>query len=244
MTSAPLPPTLDQLGGDAKRSYVRQMFTAIAPRYDLLNHVLSLNIDRGWRRHAVRELRWSSAPAGSYLDLCAGTLDLGIALERQGGFRGRIVGADFALPMLAQGKAKTARVRPVGADALQLPFPDGAFDGCLVGFGVRNLADLEQGLAEIARVVKRGGRAVILDFATPRGWPVRPLYHFYFRRVLPLVGRLVSKHTTAYSYLPASVSRFASPDELAQCLGRAGFREVAAQDLTFGIATLVSGTRA
>ena len=244
MTSAPLPPTLEQPGGDAKRSYVRQMFTAIAPRYDLLNHVLSLNIDRGWRRHAVRELRWSASPAGSYLDLCAGTLDMAHELERQGGFRGRIVAADFALPMLAYGRPKTRRVRPVGADALQLPFPDGAFDGCMVGFGVRNLTDLDRGLAEIARVVRRGGRAVILDLSTPRGWPVRPLYLFYFRRVLPLVGRLVSKHTAAYSYLPASVSQFASPDQLAERLGRAGFRDVAARALTLGVATLVSGTRA
>lgn len=219
------------------------MFTAIAPRYDLLNHVLSLNIDRGWRRRAVAALDWPRAPAGRYLDLCAGTLDLGIALAARPGFRGQVVGADFAIPMLARGRAKTGRVRPVGADALRLPFPDAAFDGCLVGFGVRNLADLDQGLAEMARVVRRGGRAVILDFSTPRRWPVRPLYLWYFRRVLPFVGRLVSKHMTAYSYLPASVDRFAGPAELAARLERAGFRDVTARELTLGVATLVSGVR-
>jgi demethylmenaquinone methyltransferase/2-methoxy-6-polyprenyl-1,4-benzoquinol methylase len=220
------------------------MFTAIAPRYDLLNHVLSLNIDRRWRRRAVEQLRWPDHPAGSYLDLCAGTLDLGIALARRPGFRGRVVGADFVLPMLSLGKAKTSRVRPVGADALQLPFPDGAFHGCIVGFGMRNLADLDRGLAEIARVVKPGGRAVILDFSTPRRWPVRPLYLFYFRRLLPLIGRLVSKHTTAYTYLPASVSRFASLDELRAAFTRAGFTGVEGRELSLGVALLVSGTRA
>jgi len=237
-------PAVEQLDGEAKRSYVREMFSAIAPRYDLLNHTLSLNFDRRWRRLAVQALGWRNAPAGTYLDLCAGTLDLAVELARQPEFRGSVVGADFAIPMLQKGKSKSARVRPVGADALGLPFPDRAFDGCVVGFGVRNLADLDLGLREIARVLKPGGRAVILDFSLPRRWPIRPLYLFYFRHILPRIGRLVSKHMDAYQYLPASVGRFASPEELRRMLERAGFREARAQELTFGVALLVSGERA
>src|SRR5216117_2600229 len=125
-------------GGDAKRAYLRRMFTAIAPRYDFLNHLLSLNVDRRWRRAAVSRLGWEARPDGVYLDLCAGTMDLAAELARRPAFRGRVVGADFALPMLAQGKAKAARTVPVAADALDLPFPKAAFDGALVGFGVRN----------------------------------------------------------------------------------------------------------
>ena len=237
-------PAVDQLDGEAKRSYVREMFSAIAPRYDFLNHALTLNIDRLWRRAAVRRLGWPVAPAGAYLDLCAGTLDLAIELERQPGFRGIVVGADFAIPMLQRGRTKSARMRPVGADALGLPFPDGAFDGCMVGFGVRNLADLDRGLREIARVLKPGGRVVILDLSLPRRWPIRPLYAFYVRYILPIVGRLVSKHTSAYDYLPASVRRFSSPEELTRRLARAGFREAHAEDLTLGIAVLLTGVRA
>ncbi|MBI4503450.1 MAG: ubiquinone/menaquinone biosynthesis methyltransferase [Gemmatimonadetes bacterium] len=240
----PAPPILEQLGGDAKRSYVRQMFTAIAPRYDFLNHVLSLNIDRRWRRRAVATLSWQHAPAGRYLDLCAGTLDLAVELSSRPGFRGRIVGADFVVPMLRLGRRKAGRVAAVGADALDLPFQSQSFDGCMIGFGVRNFADLDRGLGEIARVLKRGGRVVILELSTPRVWPVRPLYRFYFRRVLPFIGWLVSKHTTAYSYLPASVDRFPEPGEMSDRLRRAGFTEVRWDSLSLGIATLHSGIRA
>lgn len=239
----PAPPGSEALAGDAKRSYVRQMFTAIAPRYDLLNHVLSLNIDRRWRRRAVGALGWERCPAGTYLDLCAGTMDLSLELSRQPGFTGRLVGADFVLPMLRLGLGKLPRAAAVAADAQQLPFPDRAFHGCLIGFGVRNLADLDLGLGEIARVLKPGGRVAILEFSTPRAWPVGPLYRWYFRHVLPVVGRLVSKHTSAYSYLPDSVDRFPSPEAFAQRMARAGFRDVTHQPLTFGIAALHAGTR-
>ena len=238
----PALPGSEALAGDAKRSYVRHMFTAIAPRYDLLNHVLSFNIDRRWRRRAVQALHWADQPAGTFLDLCAGTLDLAIALARQPGFRGRVVGADFVVPMLRLGREKLA-LPAVGADAQQLPFPDRSFEGCLIGFGIRNLADLDQGLGEIARVLKRGGRVAILEFSTPQRWPVRPLYQWYFRRVLPFVGRLVSKHTTAYSYLPDSVGQFPPPQALAERLRRAGFGDVRFELLSFGIAALHVGTR-
>ncbi|MGH7537015.1 MAG: class I SAM-dependent methyltransferase, partial [Gemmatimonadales bacterium] len=172
---APLPESevLSPASGQAKRSYVRDMFTAIAPRYDFLNHVLSFNIDRRWRRAAIARLGWEARPDGMYLDLCAGTMDLAVQLARCAGFRGSVVGADFVVPMLARGRGKALRTVPVAADALTLPFPDATFDGAMVGFGVRNLADLDAGLAEAARVLRPGARLVVLEFATPRFAPLR-----------------------------------------------------------------------
>ena len=219
------------------------MFTAIAPRYDLLNHLLSLNIDRLWRKAAVARLGWEANPTGTYLDLCAGTLDLAAELARRPQFRGAVLGADFVVPMLARGRSKADRAVPVAADALSLPFPDAVFDGAMVGFGVRNLADLDAGLSEAARVLKSGARFVILEFATPRFAPLRAAYLLYFRRVLPAIGRAVSKHTDAYSYLPESVLAFPDPDALAARLTAAGFRNVAYHRLTGGIAALHHGTR-
>ena len=232
-----------RVGGEGKRSYVRGVFTAIAPRYDFLNHLLSLNVDRRWRRRAVRSLDWERRPDGLYLDLCAGTLDLAATLARADGFRGRVIGADFSIPMLEHGRGKSARVRPVGADALELPFPDAEFDGALVGFGVRNLADLDLGLTEAARVLKPGSRLVVLEFTTPRSAPLRAAYLFYFRRLLPLIGRAVSKHTDAYTYLPESVLNFPSPDGLARRLEAAGFHDVDFDLLSGGICALHYGTR-
>jgi demethylmenaquinone methyltransferase/2-methoxy-6-polyprenyl-1,4-benzoquinol methylase len=219
------------------------MFTAIAPRYDLLNHLLSLNIDKRWRRAAVACLGWERKPAGSYLDLCAGTLDLGAALGGQAGFQGRVVGADFVLPMLLLGRSKSERVRPVNADALELPFPTGTFDGAMVGFGVRNLADLDAGLAEAFRVLAAGSRLVILELSTPNHQPLRGLYGFYFTKVLPTIGRLVSRHRDAYDYLPDSVLAFPEPEALAARMRNAGFGEVAFQRLLGGIAAIHVGSK-
>ena len=227
----------------AKRAYVRRMFTAIAPRYDLLNHLLSLNVDRRWRRTAVRWLGWEAHPDGTYLDLCSGTMDLAAALARARGFRGRVVGADFVVPMLALGRGKAPRLAPVGADALALPFPDARFDGATCAFGVRNLADLDAGLAEAARVLRPGARFVILEFATPRFAPLRWAYLFYFQRVLPAIGRAVSKHTDAYTYLPESVRAFPEPEALARRLAAAGFSQVGFELLTGGICAVFHGTR-
>lgn len=236
---APLPHPSD------KRRYVREMFSAIAPRYDLLNHLLSLNIDRAWRRAAVDRLDWQARPAGLYLDACAGTLDLAAELANRRRFSGRVVGADFASAMLRMGNGKATRggIAPAAADALQLPFRSGRFDGATVGFGVRNFADLDAGLAELRRVLRVGARLVILEFALPSRRPFRWLYQYYFRRVLPLIGRAVSGHPTAYSYLPASVDEFPSPAGLRQRLERLGFRDCDYRLLTGGIAAIHWGTR-
>ena len=233
-------------GGAEKRAYVRRIFSEIAPRYDLLNHVLSMNVDRAWRRRAVAALGWTRTPAGAYLDLCAGTLDVGALLVRQSGFRGLVVGADFAEPMLRAGvgKAPANRLAPVTADALALPVADGALAGAIVAFGIRNVADLDGALREVLRALAPGGRFVILEFSTPRSALVRAAYHLYFHRVLPVIGRLVSGHRTAYSYLPRSVAHFPVEEELAARMTRAGFARVRWESLTLGIAAIHVGEKA
>jgi demethylmenaquinone methyltransferase / 2-methoxy-6-polyprenyl-1,4-benzoquinol methylase len=233
-------------GGAEKRAYVRRIFSEIAPRYDLLNHVLSLNVDRAWRRRAVAALGWTRRPDGAYLDLCAGTLDVGALLVRQPGFAGLVVGADFAEPMLraGAGKAPADRLAPVNADALALPIADGGLAGAIVAFGIRNVADLDAALREVLRALAPGGRFVILEFSTPRSAIVRAGYHFYFHRVLPVVGRLVSGHRTAYSYLPRSVAHFPVEEELAARMTRAGFARVRWESLSLGIAAIHIGEKA
>jgi demethylmenaquinone methyltransferase/2-methoxy-6-polyprenyl-1,4-benzoquinol methylase len=230
--------------GTERAGQVRRVFSEIAPRYDLLNHVLSLNIDRRWRKAAVEHLGWEGVPEGTYLDACAGTYELALALAGREGFRGRVVAADFAHPMLAQGASKIVRapVAPVCADSLELPFPDAAFDGATVGFGVRNLADVRTGLAELRRVLRPGGRLVVLEFTEPPNRVVRAGYLFYFRRILPVVGRLVSGHQWAYTYLPESVKEFPGPKELGSLFEQVGFRDVGWRLLTGGIAALHWGT--
>lgn len=232
-------------GGVEKRAYVQRIFSEIAPRYDLLNHLLSLNIDRVWRRRAIRALRWDRFPDGIFVDLCAGTLDVGAELARQPGFAGTVIGADFAEPMLRAGVGKAAPsvLVPVAADALALPIADGRAAGVIVAFGVRNLADLDAGLREARRLLRPTGYLVILEFSTPRAAGIRTLYHLYFRYLLPLVGRLVSGHRTAYRYLPESVANFPDPQQLADRMRLAGFRNVQWRSLTFGIAALHWGER-
>jgi demethylmenaquinone methyltransferase / 2-methoxy-6-polyprenyl-1,4-benzoquinol methylase len=232
-------------GGDAKRAYVQRIFSQIAPRYDLLNHLLSFNIDKAWRRKAIAALGWERAPKGVYVDLCAGTLDVAAELSRRPGFAGRVIGADFAEPMLRAGvgKASPTIVSPVVADAVDLPIPTNAASGAIVAFGIRNVADLDRGLREIYRVLAPGARFVILEFTTPRSSIVRALYHLYFHHLLPQIGALVSGHRTAYAYLPRSVANFPIEEKLADRMRSAGFVDVNWRTLTLGVAAIHTGTK-
>ena len=232
-------------GAPTKRAYVRRMFSDIAPRYDLLNRVLSLGIDRLWRRAAVGALGWTRRPAGRYLDLCAGTLDVAAHLGHQRGFDGQVVAADFAEPMLraGAGKAPAGRVVAVVSDALTLPLADGSCDGAVVAFGIRNVSALDLALAEVLRVLSPGARFSILELSTPASPALRSAYQVYFRRILPLVGGVVSGHSTAYWYLPESVAHFPEGNALADRMRAAGFRDVTWRPLSFGIAALHVGEK-
>ncbi|HEX6590238.1 MAG TPA: class I SAM-dependent methyltransferase [Longimicrobiales bacterium] len=232
-----------------KSAAVRSMFGSIAPRYDLLNHLLSLNIDKRWRRAAVDVLLRGAKSDGQFLDGCAGTLDLGLELARRGRFTGRVTAYDFSFPMLERGVPKLGAIGApdpvdvVCADALVLPFRDRTFDGATVGFGVRNLVDLDAGFREAARVLKPGGRLVVLEFTTPSLKPFRDLYLWYFTKVLPWIGRRISGHDSAYTYLPDTVLNFPQPKALAARMTTAGFRDVGFRTLTGGIAAIHYGTR-
>lgn len=225
---------------------VQDMFASIAPRYDLLNHVLSLNIDRWWWWRAARAFAGIlSRPDANVLDLCCGTGDMAFALHRQAGASGAgIVGADFAHAMLQRAVAKSdgTSLQWVEADALNLPFPDQSFDLVTSAFGFRNLADYDAGLREIVRVLRPGGEIGILECSEPDGF-IGKLYGVYFRRVLPAVGTALSGVKGPYSYLPASVGRFPRPAELTARMRRAGFRQASWTPYTFGTAGLYLGRK-
>ena len=229
-----------------KATAVKGMFSAIAPRYDLLNHLLSLNIDKRWRRRAVDILLTDHLPGTSYLDACAGTMDLSVEIASRLSFLGDVVATDFAYPMLTAGthKVRGKAIDVACADALQLPFATARFAGAIVGFGVRNLASIADGLAELTRVLAPGGRLVILEFTTPRWQPFRALYLSYFKHLLPAIGKRISRHGSAYSYLPASVLEFPEPPELAALMRSAGLRDVTWETRTGGIVAIHCGRKA
>jgi demethylmenaquinone methyltransferase/2-methoxy-6-polyprenyl-1,4-benzoquinol methylase len=238
--------------GSAARA-VREMFTSIAPRYDLLNHMLSFNIDRLWWRRTARTFGEILAqPESRILDLCCGTGDMTFALRKRARGSRQILGADFSHAMLQRAYAKSrdkgldnpelAMPRWIEADALNLPFPDRHFSLVTSAFGFRNLADYDAGLREIVRILKPGGECGILDFSEPKGLMGR-VYRIYFKQVLPRVGTLLSGVRGPYAYLPNSVERFPEPQEMLARMRQAGFREVSWSRYTFGIAGLYRGKK-
>jgi demethylmenaquinone methyltransferase/2-methoxy-6-polyprenyl-1,4-benzoquinol methylase len=232
---------------DKSPDRIARMFDAIAPRYDLLNRLLSAGIDRRWRATAVASLGLTGRE--TLVDACTGTAD--VALEAAGGPGGarRVIGVDFSGAMLALGWCKIAargladRVTLVRGDALQLPLATASADALTVAFGIRNVVDTEAGCRELARVLRVGGRLAILELGVPRVPGLGPLYRWYFSTVLPRIGRAISGHSGAYSYLPASVGAFTPPAEFVAMLGRAEFTAVTATPLTLGIVYLYAATR-
>ena len=224
---------------------VREMFSSIAPRYDLLNHLLSMNVDRLWWRRTARTFRDVLVrPEARVLDLCCGTGDMAFALQKQRGEESGIWGVDFAHPMLVRAERKSLGkpMRWIEADALQLPFRDSSFNLVTSAFGFRNLANYDAGLREIHRVLAPDGQVGILDFAEPKG-VFGKFYRFYFRRVLPAVGSVISGVKGPYAYLPASVEKFPEPPEMLERMKQAGFREISWSPYTFGIAGLYRGRK-
>ena len=222
---------------------VREMFTRIAPRYDLLNHLLSAQMDRYWRARTAREVKSIlERPDATVLDLCCGTGDLAFSLARHA--KARIVGADFSHTMLVRARAKSASANGseplpfVEADALRLPVRDKSFDLVTTAFGFRNLANYESGLREILRVLKAGGTLAILEFAEPRPGLLGDAYRFYTRQLLPKIGGLISGDREAYAYLPKSVKRFFLPDELSALMTSVGYRPVRYRLMTLGSVAL------
>ncbi len=231
---------------DKTPARIAGMFDAIAPRYDLLNHVLSAGLDHRWRAQAVEAL---ALPAGArVIDLCTGTADLAVATVRRVP-GASVVGVDFASAMLRLGHAKIAdlrlasAIRLVRGDATRIPLADRSCDAATIAFGIRNVVHPERALAELARVLRPNGRLAILEFGQPRIPGIRTMYSWYFRYVLPTVGRLVSRHNSAYSYLPASVGTFPPPSEFAGIIAKHGFSNVRAVSLTFGIVYLYTAEK-
>jgi demethylmenaquinone methyltransferase/2-methoxy-6-polyprenyl-1,4-benzoquinol methylase len=223
------------------------MFDAIAPRYDFLNHLLSAGIDRYWRARAIRSLGLTGRER--VLDLCTGTADLAIAARTSQPGAARVVGVDFAGAMLRIGAEKlrrghlTGEIALVRGDATRIPVADASVDAVTVAFGIRNVEDARTACADMCRVLKPGGRLAILEFAYPTTPVVRTAYVWYFRHVLPSIGRLVSGHNAAYGYLPASVSAFASPEQFMELLRKSGFSDVSADPMTLGIVFLYTARR-
>ncbi|HTX19262.1 MAG TPA: bifunctional demethylmenaquinone methyltransferase/2-methoxy-6-polyprenyl-1,4-benzoquinol methylase UbiE [Bacteroidota bacterium] len=228
-----------------EKQYVRTLFDSIARHYDFLNHLLSGGVDLYWRRAAIRSLKAFSPR--SILDVATGTADLAIASLRLN--PDEVIGVDISAPMLEIGKRKIEAIDASGriqlqlAEAEHLPFPEGRFDAAMVAFGVRNFEDLFAGLREMHRVLKKGGKVAVLEFSKPRVFPFRQIYLFYFTRLLPLIGRAISRKAEAYRYLPETVLAFPDGDDFVQILESAGFSSITYRRLTLGIASLYCGEK-
>ena len=225
---------------------IRELFNSVAPRYDFLNHLLSLRRDVTWRKRAVQEL---NDIEGWILDIATGTGDTGIEIIHQGAGRRRVLGLDFSEPMLRKAAQKLLEKKLLSTialslgDALYLPFQDNTFNASMIAFGLRNILKKEQALSEMVRVTTKGGRVIILEFTFPEKGPMRKLYPFYFMRILPWVGGLISGDKGAYAYLPESVFHFQSPENYKDLMRRVGLDRVNAYGLTFGIASIIVGTK-
>lgn len=229
-----------------KGEKIQQMFGAIAPRYDFLNRLLSFGIDRRWRKKAVRLLKYREG--SRILDVATGTGDVALEIARSTPASVRITGADFCREMVELGEVKVAASPYAGridlkvAPCEDLPFANDTFDSITIAFGIRNVVDRKLGLAEMWRVMRPGGRMIILEFSTPRSRLFRQLYYFYFRRLLPIVGGLFSRYN-AYKYLPDSVLEFPSHEEFSKMISEAGFRNIHIHELTFGIASIYAAEK-
>jgi demethylmenaquinone methyltransferase/2-methoxy-6-polyprenyl-1,4-benzoquinol methylase len=221
--------------GTLEPEAVRGMFDRIAPVYDVMNRVMTAGLDQRWRRLAVREVVW---PGDRVLDACCGTGDLAIEAERRGG---RVVGLDFSQQMLSRARRKSGTIEWTQGDALALPFSEDEFDAATVGFGVRNLANLEGGLRELARVLKPRGRVAVLEITRPQGI-LRPFFRLWFDVLVPFAGKVLPGGK-AYTYLPASVRRFPGPDDLSALMRRAGFESVEYRLLGGGAVALHTGVK-
>ncbi len=222
-----------------EKEYIRKMFAGISSRYDILNHVLSLGRDMSWRRFAVSRL-----PSGMILDVCSGTGDVAIEASK----RDKVISSDFCLDMLVlcNMKLKERRIKRVSCiqnDAENLSFKDGSFDGAIVAFGIRNVADIRKALSEMRRVVRRGGRIVVLEFSQPENRLFRRMYFFYFQKLLPLIASAVSKKSGPYSYLPSSVMAFPKREDFIVLMKNSGIKDIEFYDLTFGIVTVYVGSK-
>jgi len=226
---------------------IQDMFNAVAPRYDLLNRLLSAGFDRRWRKVAVRE--FDSVEDKTFLDVATGTADIALELTKRHPKPYRIIGMDFSLSMLKLGNQKVSSnklnrsIKLVPGAAENIPLKDQTFDGAITAFGVRNFADARQGLREMYRVLKPNGKIVVLEFSFPKNGLLQWLYRFYFEKILPLTGRIISGHKSAYSYLPASVANFPQGEAFNEVLKDSGFKNVSFRPLTLGIVTLYTGMK-
>lgn len=222
-----------------EKEYIQKMFAGISSRYDLLNHVLSLGRDRSWRRFAVSKL-----PSGLILDVCSGTGDVAIEVSK---IRDAVA-SDFCMEMLKLCAIKITEnnvknISCIQNDAENLSFKDNSFDGAIVAFGIRNVADIKKALSEMRRVVRKGGKIVVLEFSQPQNPIFRSMYYLYFQKMLPVIGKLVSKKTGPYSYLPSSVIAFPKREEFVELMKCSGMKDIEFYDLTFGIVTVYVGSK-